>query len=951
LITFFIGSFGFLLGIFLLLIRNRKIRKISYRNLFRKRTQTILIILGSMIGTAMITGSLGINDSMTLFLYSQIKNELGPVDETIYQMSSLPPFDKETGDQIIQNISSSYLIDGSLNVFYFKGAVSFNNSPIKNPLTDIAIKMIAFDFENLDFFDIKPSNSDRMIISEDLEKMIIERRHDEIFLSERADSFFDIGKQKIPITKYSVSKNIPKLNTVGEEIENTYTVLIDRDTFDEYFPKYKKLSNLILISNTGDWLTGRTLTNRVLSFLERYNLEQFNLKIETVKTNRISQAGNANIGYLFLFLSVFSIVAGIFLMISTYSMMAKEREMELGMLRALGFYRSDIMKMFFLEGIFYSFLSSTMGIIMGIYLTRFILSRITGFTLNLSNRFLNVIGTQFFSQAEIPEFEFYISNENIIISFLIGLLISLIIIFIYSRKISNFEIVNAIRGTNEIAVKQKGKKILRILIFLLLSILSIVNGLEYHDTLMIVLGLIVLSLVLLMKIEKAKYLIDFLLILLIMIAVIIDVDIFTQTQEAIILVFLKPLILLTGLSVLMMRSFETMKWLLSKKPFSKIVNPFTAKISFAYPAKEKGKTRLIIASYSLVIFIITIVTVIPHSQMIGIEQSKDTLFWGYDAFIPDFINANKSDIRELMENDFIEAAHEISASDIDTKGGKHRAFHIYSDFDFYETGGRWVSTSEYLTFESAVKQIQQDPNCYLIVSGREESVVNSGIDTIERIGDYEKLGIYFFSNITFFQGIVMLNEADSNDSKASKYHLIKIAGKTEGKFLQNKIKFRDYCESNGIFAITNDDIVEISELAIKGMIKILNGFLYFGMIVGIMGISITMFRAFFDRKRTIGMLKAIGFSKTNIFNSFILETSIIVITGLLIGVISGIISAEYINSIFSQLGAPGGESLYVPWTEILLISFSFYIASIFSVLIPSYNASKIEAAQALKTLE
>ncbi|HPE41347.1 MAG TPA: hypothetical protein PLI77_09710, partial [Bacteroidales bacterium] len=94
-ITFFIGSFGFLLGIFLLLIRNRKIRKISYRNLFRKRTQTILIILGSMIGTAMITGSLGINDSMTLFLYSQIKNELGPVDETIYQMSSLPPFDKE----------------------------------------------------------------------------------------------------------------------------------------------------------------------------------------------------------------------------------------------------------------------------------------------------------------------------------------------------------------------------------------------------------------------------------------------------------------------------------------------------------------------------------------------------------------------------------------------------------------------------------------------------------------------------------------------------------------------------------------------------------------------------------------------------------------------------------------------------------------------------------------
>ena len=102
-IVFFIGSFSLLLILFLLLIKNKKIRKISYRNLFRKKTQTILIILGSMIGTAMITGSLGINDSMNLFLYSQIKDELGSVDEIIYRSSLFEPFSKETGDQIIQN--------------------------------------------------------------------------------------------------------------------------------------------------------------------------------------------------------------------------------------------------------------------------------------------------------------------------------------------------------------------------------------------------------------------------------------------------------------------------------------------------------------------------------------------------------------------------------------------------------------------------------------------------------------------------------------------------------------------------------------------------------------------------------------------------------------------------------------------------------------------------------
>jgi len=904
-----------------------------------------------MIGTAMITGSLGINDSMNLFLYSQIKDELGPVDEIIYRSSLFEPFSKETGDQIIQNTSFGYLLDGSLNTFYLKGTISFNNSPIKNPLTDVGIKIIAFDFKNLDFFDIKPTTNDKIFFSEDLEKVILEKRISEIFLSEKADTLFDIGKQKFPITKYSVSKNIPKLNTIGDETDNTYTVLIDRDTFNEYFPKHKSLANLILISNTGDWLTGRSLTNNVLSIFKQLNLEQFNLRIEAIKAHRINQVGNANIGYLFLFLSVFSIVSGIFLMISTYSMMAKEREMELGMLRAVGFYRTDIRKMFFLEGIFYSFLSTSMGLLMGIYLTQFILSRITGFVINLSNRFLNVIGTQFFSRAGIPEFEFYISNENIIIAFLIGLLISLIIIFIYSNRIADFEIVNAIRGNNEVPVKQMRKKVILMILFILISILVILNGIEFQDPLMIVLGFVVLALVFSLNTGKSKMLSSFLITLMIIIVINIDVDVFTQTKEAVILVFMKPIILLSGLSALFTKIFETLKWLLSKKPFSKIVNPFTAKISFAYPAKEKGKTRLIIASYSLVIFIIIIVTVIPHSQMIGIEQSKETLFWGYDAFIPDFLNTNKSYKQELMQNEFIETVQEVSASDIVTKSGNFRTFYINSDFDFFETGGRWISASEYQNFESAVEHLQQDPKSYLIISGREENLVNSGSGEIEIKGDYQKLGTFYFNNITFFQGIVMQNGVVSDITNESKYSLIKVTGKTQKEILQNKNYFREYSESKGIFAITNDDVVEISELAIKGMIKILNGFLYFGMIVGIMGISITMYRAFFDRKKTIGMLKAIGFSKANIFNSFIIETSIIVITGLLIGIISGIISADYINSIFSQLGAPGGERLYVPWTDIILISFSFYIASIISVLIPSYNASKIEAAQALKTLE
>jgi len=99
------------------------------------------------------------------------------------------------------------------------------------------------------------------------------------------------------------------------------------------------------------------------------------------------------------------------------------------------------------------------------------------------------------------------------------------------------------------------------------------------------------------------------------------------------------------------------------------------------------------------------------------------------------------------------------------------------------------------------------------------------------------------------------------------------------------------------------------------------------------------------------MLKALGFTKRQIFLSFLTETTIIVVIGLFIGITSGIISGEQINTVFSQLGAPGGEKLYVPWGNLIMVSVTFYIASIISVLIPSYNASKINPAEALKTLE
>jgi putative ABC transport system permease protein len=108
-----------------------------------------------------------------------------------------------------------------------------------------------------------------------------------------------------------------------------------------------------------------------------------------------------------------------------------------------------------------------------------------------------------------------------------------------------------------------------------------------------------------------------------------------------------------------------------------------------------------------------------------------------------------------------------------------------------------------------------------------------------------------------------------------------------------------------------------------------------------------MFKALHERKRIIGMLKAIGFTKAMVFSSFLLETSFIAIIGILLGMVTGTLtSVEIFASPLME-----GMKLYIPWDQLISMALIFYIASLVSTIIPSYSASKIAPAEALRYFE
>src|SRR5664280_3685219 len=61
--------------------------KMGLRNIPRRRAQTVLIIVGLMLSTVIITSALGTGDTLSYSVRSTVTNGLGSVDEAVFRVS------------------------------------------------------------------------------------------------------------------------------------------------------------------------------------------------------------------------------------------------------------------------------------------------------------------------------------------------------------------------------------------------------------------------------------------------------------------------------------------------------------------------------------------------------------------------------------------------------------------------------------------------------------------------------------------------------------------------------------------------------------------------------------------------------------------------------------------------------------------------------------------------
>ncbi len=127
--------------------------------------------------------------------------------------------------------------------------------------------------------------------------------------------------------------------------------------------------------------------------------------------------------------------------------------------------------------------------------------------------------------------------------------------------------------------------------------------------------------------------------------------------------------------------------------------------------------------------------------------------------------------------------------------------------------------------------------------------------------------------------------------------------------------------------------------------QFMQAFTSIGFLVGILGLLVVAVRSVSSRRREIGMMRAIGFTKKKVILAVLFELIVMGLLGLVLGIISGVMLAWGLVNVTTSSSFIYFE---IPWLDIFLYGAITVLSAIMAAIVPGYLASKITPSDALR---
>ncbi|MCK5772542.1 MAG: FtsX-like permease family protein [Thermoplasmata archaeon] len=657
-------------------LMNRLQFRMGFRNLIRHKGDTVIAILGFMIGTSIICSSMAIGDTMNNMIEDLIYDGYDLYDEYIYlqdgngdriyingslanNMSDLAWDLNDEGETLVDGVSWEVMETGSvidhhtalfepmmsLRAFSKASTGAFGGLYIDgNEVNyDLAMDEVYMTADGADLLEAKVGDnldiSSGLLMKNYTVKGIVDQ-------TGRASTFFDGN------ALYFSFGSIWSLFNVTPDQEVDYG--IGEDWSGGYY-------NVMMISNEGGRVGGADHCSEVILELEEDYRELEhplgpNGRFEFVddKATSVEQGmeGIKMFSQLFMVLGTFTIIAGITLIINIFVMLSEERKEEMGISRAVGMKRKHLSLIYLFEGTLYSIISSFVGVLLGVATGYGIIFLLQWIFDAMGMGMLDILGS------------YRVTSLSLILSFVAGFSITIGTTIFITRRISRLNIVSAIRNTPVPMEESKlvvwVQELLKVRdmenrkgdgSLLAKSVEYIFNRMTFLGTWAIIFGLLLffwgmgmetqwntymgLSLLLIGASLMLKYFLNERLTYsiaasLMLVLWIVPIPAFIQYSSDMEMFILSGIFLVTSGVLLLVWNTDIILWAVERMVTFIGISPASIKMSISYPIKKRFRTGVTIFMFALIIFTITTMSMIVALFNVNIDEFEKSIGGGYD---------------------------------------------------------------------------------------------------------------------------------------------------------------------------------------------------------------------------------------------------------------------------------------------------------------------------------
>lgn len=985
--------------------RRPVIFKMGIRNIFRRKTQTALIIIGLMLATLIMSAALSTGDTMSNSVNSAVFDLLGPVDEFIVASND------ESGEGSVEALLMDTVpqdriddvraaVDG-LEVDAVGGALltmgpvvnlgDASLSEASNPqqLLDSAtasnpeVTMIAASQETYDAFgglrDLNGAVIDVSTLGAS-EVYVSEEAAEDLGLAPGDTIAYFLDNQPYGATVRGV---VPNTAMAGGITPNAASMIVGFDHLQQATGNEGRVSG-VMVSNSGDTRRGLEHSEEVTAALED-QLGGTGLGVVPIKQLNADNAETTASLFVTMFVvfGLFSIAVGILLIVLIFTMLAAERRSEMGMERAVGAQRRQLIQQFIAEGAGYTLVSGLVGTTLGVGAAWVIAQGLGGLT-----------GGTF-------GIELYVHPRSLVIAYSLGVVITFLAVILSSWRVSKLNVVAAIRDIPEVyRAKRNRTQIILGVVGIIAGALFTAQGWANGTVTPFLIGMTILPFgiaAILAYLGANTRVVLTLVGAFVLVWWLLPTSVFESIfgdgfdSGGIELFFISGISIVAASTMIIVQNLDILLSLVRVLGgrFRGLLS--SVRLGIAYPHANAGRAGMTIAMFALIVFSIVVMgtmnsiftqAILADDANAGMEVRVDVPMANP---IDDFETALEEagiDTGQIGPPGRIDQAASLLDQQLILDEGEEtwESGYMVRSMDatyLEETQLQFSARVEGYESDASIREaLKSEPNVmvipsYLATGGDDTADFAFGgmpgetFDEIPSEGTFEPQTVQMRGASGDILELTVIGVLDADYTMMFGYYIgtptmDQLLPPGEPRFSSYYMSVAEGVDPGEIAARIERELlrygvqgVDIEQEMLEAQeqqssfMVVMQGFMGLGMIVGVAAVGVISYRAVVERRQQIGMLRALGFQTATVARAFVIETAVVVVLGSVSGAVLGLILSW---NLVNDPSTTGGMTIdfEVPWVTVGTTVGIAIIAALVMSWFPARQASQILPAEALR---